>query len=70
MERARIILMAFFVLIGSALIFVFRYKSKEKQAIKNKMAEVRAAKGLKKYVSQLENEENEEIEINAGEKSE
>lgn len=63
MDKVKISLLALFALVVFALVFVFRYKKKENTAMKDKMAEVRASKGLKKYIDpeNLEEQTNEEI---------
>jgi len=69
MERAKVVLIGLFFLVAGALIFVFRYK-KNSEAMSEKMAQVRASRGLKKYVESENLNSDEKNEDTAGQKSE
>jgi Sec-independent protein translocase protein TatA len=68
MDKIKISLVALFVLIGAALVFVFSNKKKTEN-IHDKMAAVRAAKQAKRYVEQEQEQEkpleNEKIQDSA-----
>lgn len=60
MERAKIWLLAAFLLIGAALVFVFRKPKKTGESMAEKMAAVRAAKAAKRYAEQEQEQETEQ----------
>jgi Sec-independent protein translocase protein TatA len=60
MDRVKIGLLAAFLLIGAALVFVFRKPKKPGESMADKMAAVRAAKAAKRYVEQEEEQETEQ----------
>lgn len=60
MERAKIWLLAAFLLIGAALVFVFRKPKKTGESMAEKMAAVRAAKASKRYAEQEQEQETEQ----------
>lgn len=57
MDRIKVGLVAAFLLIGAALVFVFRKPKKTGESMAEKMAAVRAAKTAKRYAEQEHEQE-------------